>query len=58
MSTRTASEAIWAICKEEIDGLVDNWVAFQEKRLTGIDAASVKQKDHLVVEAKAKVHII
>ena len=56
MSASTASQAFCPICKEEIEDSSDNWVAIQWKGAKGINEASVKRKDDLVVEADTKVH--
>jgi len=56
MSASTASQAFCPICKEEIEDSSDNWVAIQWKGAKGINEASVKRKDDLVVEAGTKVH--
>ena len=56
MSASIASQAFCPICKEEIEDSSDNWVAIQWKGAKGINDASVKRKDNLVVEAGTKVH--
>ena len=56
MSASTASQAFCPICKEDIQDPSDNWVAVQWKGATGINEASVKQKDDLVVETNTRVH--
>lgn len=55
MSASTASQASCPICKEIKDSS-DDWVAIQWKGAKGINEASVKRKDDLVVEANTKVH--
>ena len=56
MSAGTASQAFCPICKEDIQDSSDNWVAVQWKGAKGIDEASVKRKDNLVVATNTKVH--
>ena len=56
MSASTASKAFCSFCNEEIKDFRDNWVAIQWKEAKGINEASVKQKDDLVVDAGTKVH--
>ena len=51
MSASTASQAFCPICREEIEDSRDNWVAVPWKGAKGINDASVKRKDDLVVEA-------
>ena len=56
MNASTAYQALCPICKEEIEELSDNWVAIQWRGANGINEASVKRKDDLVVQTGAKVH--
>ena len=58
MSASTVSQDICSICKEDIEDSNEKWVAVQLNGGKGINAASVKRKDNLVVAVGAKVHII
>ncbi|KAH3866987.1 hypothetical protein DPMN_030111 [Dreissena polymorpha] len=56
MSASTSRQDLCPICKEEIEISKNNWVAIQWKGVKGINEASVKRKDNLVIEAGTKVH--
>ncbi|KAH3725762.1 hypothetical protein DPMN_051611 [Dreissena polymorpha] len=56
MSASTSRQDLCPICKEEIEISKNNWVAIQWKGVKGMNEASVKRKDNLVIEADTKVH--
>ncbi|KAH3739050.1 hypothetical protein DPMN_045695 [Dreissena polymorpha] len=56
MSASTSRQDLCPICKEEIEISKNNWVAIQWKRVKGINEASEKRNDNLVIEACTKEH--
>ncbi|KAH3816189.1 hypothetical protein DPMN_117700 [Dreissena polymorpha] len=51
MSASTSRQDLCPICKEDIEISKNNWVAIRWKEVKGINEASKKRKDNLVIEA-------